>query len=556
MIASAWDLNNVYGSDAVDDSMAPQKLWDPLSFESAAALDAESGKGEGAINGKSRPKLLSALYKEVKAAFRQNLHSLIDPCDFKPRDSEGNPLISHNIEQPFDVFVHPQIGVLCDVHAHLCEAEVIGLLAGTVVSCNSPTCTKPEGEENNRASRYIMYVQQAYPCPSTVRLEDNGSTDVELDPLAELAARDAIAAAGMQVVGWYHSHPSFKAKPSAIDVFNQSQYQRLVRNPSDGLEPFVGLIISTYDKSLPTPASAHNWFYTIRYSESTRNSCEIDVPMNLTTKTLRSIRRHGDTSLKLFIDQDDQINVIKTRINAMFASKVPESVHAPDNSKDRDNPSSGSAATSDLAIDDAESSSAAVPIGAVEQAPPTSSGGGVMSKLPDTELYTMSGRRRKAPVLYEDVRATKRSKKTEAIAIAEPAIKDTRPTDAPSRTETVRCVGTIVEALMLQYPVNSLEAGVSSCKSGCDILSNISGPMQMLVVGLLSLVQYYSYNLYRVDLNERVKWKECGSKLKKLFISARRWFDYFDLPAADVDRFLTEFEGYLVGTWSKNKQLC
>jgi proteasome lid subunit RPN8/RPN11 len=28
---------------------------------------------------------------------------------------------------------------------------------------------------------------------------------------------------GMQVVGWYHSHPSFPALPSVIDIANQVQ---------------------------------------------------------------------------------------------------------------------------------------------------------------------------------------------------------------------------------------------------------------------------------------------------------------------------------------------
>lgn len=32
----------------------------------------------------------------------------------------------------------------------------------------------------------------------------------------------------MQVVGWYHSHPSFPALPSVIDIANQLQMQQQV----------------------------------------------------------------------------------------------------------------------------------------------------------------------------------------------------------------------------------------------------------------------------------------------------------------------------------------
>jgi proteasome lid subunit RPN8/RPN11 len=33
---------------------------------------------------------------------------------------------------------------------------------------------------------------------------------------------------GMSVVGWYHSHPSFPALPSVIDIANQLQMQQQV----------------------------------------------------------------------------------------------------------------------------------------------------------------------------------------------------------------------------------------------------------------------------------------------------------------------------------------
>ena len=110
-----------------------------------------------------------------------NPHVLVSPHAYGEYNGAGQ-----NKVQPFTVKVHPQVGMLADVHSHLCEAEVIGLLAG-----------KYDAENK------IIYIQFPFPCVSTVREEDNGSTDVELDPVAEIAVRETIAGLGLQVVGWY-----------------------------------------------------------------------------------------------------------------------------------------------------------------------------------------------------------------------------------------------------------------------------------------------------------------------------------------------------------------
>ena len=42
--------------------------------------------------------------------------------------------------------------------------------------------------------------------------------------------RQQISAANLRVVGWYHSHPTFKPIPSNVDVTNQHNYQVLFKN--------------------------------------------------------------------------------------------------------------------------------------------------------------------------------------------------------------------------------------------------------------------------------------------------------------------------------------
>jgi proteasome lid subunit RPN8/RPN11 len=140
-----------------------------------------------------------------------------------------------NDVQPFAVKVCPDAMFLADFHAHLSESEIIGLLGGRYVP-----------------SENCLYVQAAYPCKSTSR-GDAGLTDVEMDPISQIAAGNAIVNQGMTVVGWYHSHPRFQPDPSITDIENQSNYQNLfqsdlLKSQNNSICPFVGLIIGTYGK--------------------------------------------------------------------------------------------------------------------------------------------------------------------------------------------------------------------------------------------------------------------------------------------------------------------
>ena len=62
-------------------------------------------------------------------------------------------------------------------------------------------------------------------------------------------------------MGWYHSHPSFPAIPSVIDLKNQLNYQTLVRDDKAGLEPFVAGIVSPYNPKISDFKSELSWFY-------------------------------------------------------------------------------------------------------------------------------------------------------------------------------------------------------------------------------------------------------------------------------------------------------
>ena len=84
-------------------------------------------------------------------------------------------------QQPFIIKVDSSIGFITDIHSHLCDAEIIGLLAGKWM-----------------AETKTLFIHAAFPCTATDR-GDDGSTDVELDPEAEFKVREVIMSLDLQV---------------------------------------------------------------------------------------------------------------------------------------------------------------------------------------------------------------------------------------------------------------------------------------------------------------------------------------------------------------------
>ena len=142
--------------------------------------------------------------------------------------------------QPFEVKVHSSVHFLADLHAHLSTAEVMGFLAG-----------KWDREKK------LIEVTAAYPGRSV----NEGSTECEMDPLVEVMLKEKITSQGLQVVGWYHSHPTFEPIPSMCDVDTQTNYQALFHDSATGDDPFIALIVTPFDQRLPSPRSQMHWFH-------------------------------------------------------------------------------------------------------------------------------------------------------------------------------------------------------------------------------------------------------------------------------------------------------
>jgi proteasome lid subunit RPN8/RPN11 len=62
--------------------------------------------------------------------------------------------------------------------------------------------------------------------------------NVEMDTMAAHHVSERINEVGLEVVGWYHSHPKFDTTPSKIDIDNHFSYH-------NGINPnFIAAIIN------------------------------------------------------------------------------------------------------------------------------------------------------------------------------------------------------------------------------------------------------------------------------------------------------------------------
>lgn len=155
--------------------------------------------------------------------------------------------------------------LLQDYHSHLCWSEVLGYLGG-----------RYDTDKNGQLVTLIIHlvisspvvqILQAFPCCGSE--EDSAaieksvynfylSINLSMHPLIHSLihlyiyficpfilsqVQEKMMSANLQVVGWYHSHPSSEATPSINDVTQQLSYQESI-STNKGEEPCVGLIIS------------------------------------------------------------------------------------------------------------------------------------------------------------------------------------------------------------------------------------------------------------------------------------------------------------------------
>lgn len=326
-------------------------VWDESVFtnneEPVLEKKHDAANHESIPAARDRPLGKRQMRSVQQAHIRQNLmagnldpHTMVQCESYRSRDDaeilNSRSRGSGSLEPPFQVQVHPDAVFVCDLHAHLATCEIIGFLGG-------------RWDETSKT----LYIQAAFPCRSLMIDGDDGSTDVEMDPGSEIELREIIQNAQLEVVGWYHSHPAFAPDPSIRDIENQTSYQQLFQRRSEKKseheqdtvvevsEPFVGLIVGTYDTKRDTPVSLFRYFHTRGEKVSGGAIREIYMPYELVpTKrhyrsVLRAEKRTQISKLtmypsvhKLLGKQDTTIPLPKDGVAIASCSTVP-AVEAP-----------------------------------------------------------------------------------------------------------------------------------------------------------------------------------------------------------------------------------
>ena len=89
----------------------------------------------------------------------------------------------------------------------------------------------------------------------------NALQEAEMDPVCEVMLKSEVESCGLQVVGWYHSHPTFEPVPSSVDITNQANYQILFHDVASRTYPFIGMICGPYDTRMTRTVSRMYYYY-------------------------------------------------------------------------------------------------------------------------------------------------------------------------------------------------------------------------------------------------------------------------------------------------------
>nr|CAG4651627.1 EOG090X020Z [Triops cancriformis] len=161
--------------------------------------------------------------------------------------------------QPFHVSCSSGALMVIDFHSHITSSEVVGYLAG-VWDVNA----------------HNLIVMRAFPCLSRLR-------DTERAAGVEMAMATEIEKRRLQLVGWYHSHPSAPATPSIRDIDNQLEYEIKMKGSNDtAYKPCIGLICSPYHRMENTDVTVNSsvaCYWVMPPSESRPH--EVPRPMSM-----------------------------------------------------------------------------------------------------------------------------------------------------------------------------------------------------------------------------------------------------------------------------------
>ncbi|KAG6452116.1 hypothetical protein O3G_MSEX007476 [Manduca sexta] len=132
----------------------------------------------------------------------------------------------YNADKPAPCVVRAHVSALLamDWHAHLSRAEVMGLVGG---------------EYDERGADCVDVRLRSY-APAAAAA---AATHCDMCPVSQAAAAARLCGRGQAAAAWHHSHPSFAAAPSRVDLRTQRALQRALERPR---RPLLGLITSQH----------------------------------------------------------------------------------------------------------------------------------------------------------------------------------------------------------------------------------------------------------------------------------------------------------------------
>lgn len=127
-------------------------------------------------------------------------------------------------QQKLTIKLHLSTLFLMDFHAHTSLMEVMGLVAG---------------EWN--ATKNTLTISHYEPCRNVA----SSSTHCDMCPISQAKAADTIHTKNLNILGWFHSHPTFAPEPSQQDLDTQQDVQLWVGNKY----PCLGVILSPFSSN-------------------------------------------------------------------------------------------------------------------------------------------------------------------------------------------------------------------------------------------------------------------------------------------------------------------
>lgn len=125
-------------------------------------------------------------------------------------------------QQKYQVHVDVTTLILMDLHAHSSLSEVMGLIGGIW----------------NVHDKSLM-ITHYEPCRNVA----SSATHCDMCPVSQAKAADAIHDRGLEILGWFHSHPTFAPEPSQQDLDTQLTLQQWIGTS----RPCVGVILSPFN---------------------------------------------------------------------------------------------------------------------------------------------------------------------------------------------------------------------------------------------------------------------------------------------------------------------